>query len=45
MQGGEANLGLRMASESGGCDINDTLGDGNTWRNNRFGTKCGAATE
>ena len=31
--------------ENGGCDINDTLGGGNTWRNNRFGTKCGDATE
>ncbi len=31
--------------ENGGCDINDTLGGGNIWTKNRFGTKCGDAAE
>ena len=32
--------------ENAACDINDSSsGGGNTWTNNRFGTKCGAATE
>ena len=31
--------------ENAGCDINDLSTEGgNTWRNNRFGTKCGAAS-
>jgi hypothetical protein len=34
--------------ESAACDIDDNAGSGfpqNTWTDNRFGTKCGAATQ
>lgn len=31
--------------ENGGCDINDRSTGGNTWADNRFGTKCGNATD
>ena len=35
-----------ISIENSGCDINDMSEEpGNVWRNNRFATKCGRATE
>ena len=47
LSGGGVNLIRDNTSvENGGCDINDRGNDhGNTWTNNRFGTKCGNATD
>jgi Right handed beta helix region len=43
----EANIIRRNTSvENAGCDINDASRAGtNVWQKNRFGTKCGSATE
>jgi hypothetical protein len=46
--GGDLVVRRNTAIESAGCDINDTAPGGdlsNTWKNNRFETRCGSATE
>ena len=45
--GGAPNIIRKNTSvENGGCDINDASTAGrNIWQNNRFGTKCGSASD
>jgi hypothetical protein len=45
--GGTNNIIRRNTSvQNAGCDINDASSPGtNVWQRNRFGTKCGAATD
>jgi len=46
LQGGVNVIEDNTSVENAGCDINDRSRDGgNTWKNNRFGTRCGAATD
>ena len=45
LQGGANLIQGNTSIENTGCDISDPSTDGrNKWRNNRFGTKCGAAS-
>jgi hypothetical protein len=43
LHGGVNVIERNTSVENAGCDANDRSSDGgNTWRNNRFGTSCGA---
>jgi hypothetical protein len=46
--GGSTTVSGNTSLDNAGCDINDTAAPdtpGNTWQDNHFRTKCGAATE